>query len=131
MYPISIGTQYVRGDMPVVRIDPDDAPFRELAAARIQLVAEAHMEAHGYDESEVLLTGVAGELEVASEGRAPVTLGPGVCVMVPPGELFTLTNRTARPATLLAVFSRSDLVDGLPRPRARRSRRAPALRAAA
>ncbi|MGH4028632.1 hypothetical protein ACQB60_06810 [Actinomycetota bacterium Odt1-20B] len=118
MFPISIGTQYIRGDMPVVRIDPQGGPFKELAAARIQLLAETDLEAHAYDESEVLLTSVAGEVEVGDPGRGTVRVGPGACVMVPRGEMFTLANRTDRPATVLAVLTRSDFVDNLPRPRA-------------
>ncbi|MFC7303531.1 hypothetical protein ACFQVC_04780 [Streptomyces monticola] len=122
MFPISIGTQYVRGDMPVVRIDPQGAPFKELAAGRIQLLAHTDLEAHSYDDSELLLTGVDGVVEVGNPGRGTVAVGPGACVMVPRGELFTLANRTAQPATVLAVFSRSDFVDNLPRPRRLRER---------
>ncbi|WP_199548444.1 cupin domain-containing protein [Streptomyces sp. N35] len=117
MFPIRIDTQYVRGDMPVTRIDPQGAPFTELAAARIQLLAGTGMEAHAYEESEVLLTGVEGEVRVGDPGRGEVALRPGACVMVPRGELFTLANRTGRPATLLAVLSRGDRVESLPRSR--------------
>ncbi|MDG4862279.1 hypothetical protein P8605_29460 [Streptomyces sp. T-3] len=117
MFPINIGTQYIRGDMPVVRIDPQGAPFKELAAGRIQLLAHTDLEAHAYDDSELLLTGVEGEVVVGNPGRSAVRIGPGACVMVPRGELFTLANLTERPATVLAVFSRSDFVDNLPRPR--------------
>ncbi|MFG2873760.1 cupin domain-containing protein [Streptomyces sp. NPDC048337] len=131
MIPISIGRKYVRRDMPVVRIDPDGAPFRELVPARIQLIADSGMEAHSYEDSEVLLTGVEGEIEVGNPGKGSVTVGPGICVMVPRGELFTLANRTDSPAMVLAVFSHSDLVDNLPRPSGRRPRRRTELGAAA
>ncbi|MFJ6699453.1 hypothetical protein ACIQM4_25745 [Streptomyces sp. NPDC091272] len=115
MFPIAIGDQYVRGEMPVARIDPLDGPFTQLAAARIQLVPQTGLEAQVYGESEVLLTAVAGEVEVATPDRGEVPLVPGVCVMLPRGEPFTLDNRSTATATLLAVLTRSDLVDTLPR----------------
>ncbi len=115
MYPIRIDTRPVRDGEPVTRLDPQGAPFEELAAARIQLLAGTATEAYAYEDSEALLTGIDGEVEVGDPGRARITLRPGACVMVPRGELFTLTNRTSRPATLLAVLTRSPAVDELPR----------------
>ncbi|WP_199550456.1 cupin domain-containing protein [Streptomyces sp. N35] len=115
MYPIRIDTTAVRDGEPVTRLDPKGAPFEELAAARIQLLAGAARQAHVYEDSEVLLTGVDGEVEVGDPGRTQITLRPGACVMVPRGQLFTLANRTSRPATLLAVLTRGPAADRLPR----------------
>ncbi|MBC9713590.1 cupin domain-containing protein [Streptomyces sp. TRM66268-LWL] len=115
MYPIRIETRPVRDEDPVTRLDPKGAPFEELAAARIQLLGGAERRAHAYEDSEVLLTGVDGEVEVGDPGRGQITLRPGACVMVPRGELFTLANRTSRPATLLAVLTRGAAADRLPR----------------
>ncbi|MER5887905.1 hypothetical protein ABT160_29155 [Streptomyces sp. NPDC001941] len=122
MFATSIDPHHVRGDMPVVRIDPAGA-LEDLATARVQLPGNSAMQAHAYGDSELVLTGVVGALEVGCPGRERVTLTPSACVMVPRGELFTLENRTDLPATALAVFSRGAVVDGLPRPRPTRARR--------
>ncbi|MFI6938295.1 cupin domain-containing protein [Streptomyces sp. NPDC050418] len=115
MYPIRVADVSVQGEETVTRLDPKGAPFEQLAAARIQLHAGTAGEAYAYQESEALITCVDGEVEVANPGRGRITLRPGACVMVPRGELFTLANRTSRPATLLAVLTRGPAVDRLPR----------------
>ncbi|SDJ50353.1 cupin domain-containing protein [Streptomyces indicus] len=115
MYPIRIDPRPVAGEESVARLDPRGAPLEELAVARIRMLPGAEREAHAYEGSEAILTCVDGEVDVESPGRGRITLRPAACVMVPRGELFTLANRTSRPATLLAVLTRGPAVDRLPR----------------
>ncbi|WP_327308727.1 cupin domain-containing protein [Streptomyces sp. NBC_01298] len=99
---------------PVVRLDPEGGPFRELAAVRIQVPAGGTIPAHAHGASELLLTGVFGTVE-ASCGCGAETVSPGSFAMLPAGKEITLVNHGTEPATVLAVFSQSEFTRGLPR----------------
>ncbi|MCY0925451.1 hypothetical protein OTB20_04375 [Streptomyces sp. H27-H1] len=103
---------------PVLRLDPEGGPFRELAAVRIQVPAGGAVPAHGHGASELLLTGVAGTVE-ASCGCGAKTVSPGAFAMLPAGKEITLANHVTEPATVLAVFSQGEFTEGLPRGTAR------------
>lgn len=97
-----------------LRLDPEGGPFRQLAAARIQVPGNGTVPAHAHGASELLLTGVTGTVE-ASCACGTKTVTAGTFAMLPAGKEITLTNHGSETATVLAVFGQSEFTDTLPR----------------
>ncbi|MFC7303532.1 cupin domain-containing protein [Streptomyces monticola] len=97
-----------------LRLDPENGPFRSLAAVRIQVPANGGIPAHAHEGSELLLTGVKGVVEASCKCGTKV-VGPGSFAMLPAGKEITLVNKGNEDATLLAVFSQSEFTERLPR----------------
>ncbi len=99
---------------PALRLDPENGPFRSLAAVRIQVPAHGTIPAHAHGGSELCLTGVTGVVEASCKCGTKV-VEPGSFAMLPAGKEITLVNRGDEDATLLAVFSQSEFTERLPR----------------
>jgi quercetin dioxygenase-like cupin family protein len=99
---------------PALRLDPENGPFENLAAVRIQVPAGGAIPAHSHGASELLLTGVTGTVQ-ASCTCGTKTVAPGTFAMLPAGKEITLENNGSDDATVLAVFSQSEFTDRLPR----------------
>ncbi|MDG4862280.1 cupin domain-containing protein [Streptomyces sp. T-3] len=97
-----------------LRLDPENGPFRSLAAVRIQVPAGGSIPAHSHEGSELLLTGITGVVEASCKCGSK-TVAPGTFAMLPVGKEISLANHGTEDATVLAVFSQSAFTESLPR----------------
>lgn len=115
MYALTPNAAFPRETMPIARIDPLDSAAA-LAPIRIHLPPHSDIAPHDYGDSDVVLMPVEGTPVVYVGGKAR-TLRSGDSVLVTHGKKLSLRNASDTAAVLLAVASRSDLVEALPRAR--------------